>query len=138
MRKAKLIQRKIRDNGLPQCLGKPVRYRGPKRVGGLKKGVVEDIIWANKKLGRLAPHRKGSHPWGDYAFFAQFIKWDDEAVTLGHPNYSVRLGYYRRSPGEKRWRYGSQTTFDCYDRTALRSLLKETLAKKNWLSKLKA
>jgi len=64
--------------------------------------------------------------WGDYAFCAQLIAWDNGWR-------SIRLAYYRRICGQKKWLYASQMTVDSFPPT-IKTLLEKTLAKGHWFN----
>jgi hypothetical protein len=49
---------------------------------------------------------------GDYHLVVQQCDVDG-----GLKPYDVRFGYYRRNPGKKRWKWGSQTTFQADKKT---------------------
>lgn len=110
-------------------VGRPVNFSAPDNVKSLGakdiKGLVIDEIWQDPSFStRPVRNARSTTDWGDYSLFSQLIKWEDNTT-------SIRLGYYRRSPGKQNWRFASQWTIT--DEPAkIRSLLEKTLAKSDW------
>lgn len=116
---------------LTSRIGRPVRFGVPgdvAKVGGAPgHGLIIDEVWADHSVNRMPPRaRESDNDWGDYSFCAQLIKWGDN-------DYTIRLAYYRRRPGEDHWEFASQTTINSYWPT-IKALLERTLAKKHWFS----
>lgn len=117
----------IRDKILSRR-GCDVTFRSPKDVrtaGGKKhrKGIIIDEVW-EPGIDEINAGSVHMGRWGAYAFFSQLIRWDDG-------KYQIRLGYYRRAVGKRRWIFASQTTI-CSNWRTIKSLLDNTLAKASW------
>ena len=115
-------------------IGQPVRYSAPKDVrekgGKPAHGLIVDEIWADESRNGLPPRApRHPHDWGDYSFFAQLIRWNQDGSEDGE--YSIRLGYYRRRCGEDWWEFAGQTTVSS-DWQAIRALCEKTLSKASW------
>lgn len=121
---------KVKGN-LTSRIHNRVRFGAPRDVvtkGGRPSfGTVEDEVWATPEIN-TSPVRQSQNKddWGDYSFFAQLIKWDDNT-------HSIRLGYYRRRNGEDCWEFASQTTVNSNWQT-VKVLLERTLEKTGWFS----
>ena len=80
--------------------------------GSRRKGTVVSEIYM-----------KASGDGGDYLFVIQTISYEKEP---GKPY--VRFGYYRKEHHEKKWRWGSQTTFHT-DKKTTEKIIRKAIAK---------
>lgn len=114
----------------PNHVGNKVVFKPPKNVpdGKQRTGRIVDELWADNQ-GLKSRHQQGhaANCWGEYAFCAQLIEWDNG----GH---SIRFAYYRQSCGSEKWTFGSQTTVEANPED-IKSLCEKTLAKGEWLAK---
>ena len=121
---------KIKGN-LTSRIGCRVGFKAPgdtEKAGGPgAQGTIIDEIWEDPEV-LTKPPRKGdpATDWGDYAFGAQLIKWDDGT-------HSIRLIYYRRRINEDWWEFASQMTVTA-DPPTMKRLCEKTLGKISWFS----
>jgi hypothetical protein len=118
---------------LTSRIGKMVRYGAPgdvrKTGSGDGAGIIVDEVWVDENLNSSPPRKgKGVQDWGDYSFCAQRIKWESDSPE---GDYSIRLAYYRRPPGENFWRFAAQTTVSSHS-ADIKRLLESVLKKKDW------
>ncbi len=90
---------------------KPTVFKYPNGLS-LRGVVIEEI------------YKRASYPGGDYLFVVQKIRLD----SYKGKSSDVRIGYYRKEPGESKWRWGSQTTFQA-DKKTTEKLLQEAIKK---------
>src|SRR2546426_5848062 len=89
---------------------KPTHFKYPN--GHQRRGTIVAEIYA-----------RSSGKGGDYLFVIQKIHYDKEPRK-----HYIRFGYYRKEHHEKRWRWGSQTTFHT-DRRTTEKIIRKAIAK---------
>jgi hypothetical protein len=88
---------------------KSVRYTYPN--GHKRRGtVVERVVGRSSGKG------------GDYLMVIEEIIWE------GARQPTVRFGYYRKERHEKKWRWGSQTTFH-FGKSKTEGIIRKAIAK---------
>jgi len=112
---------------LESKIGNSVSFAPPKGASGAKaiNGKIIDEAWLDEDLLTSKGRQSiDENDWGDYAYFAQKIEWQDRSV-------SIRLGYYQRSPGSSDWKFGSQWTVEDSP-SIMKRLCEITLSKTDW------
>jgi len=83
-------------------VGQYVSFTNPK-IRKKEWGKVEEEIWQPEPRG-FGETCGADNDWGEYAFVAQRIRWDEDHSE------TIRVTYYRRAPGggESDWVFAGQ------------------------------